>query len=168
MSQGFKLELSRESVTTLYPEVSIQSVVEPIARYYKPNFFGKEHANFIGEENDEDVVVSFILSPITSSSMNINALHSEENEWSKVIVRTKKEDQRILVPFASRREMLKSITKAVPSLQGIKWREIKDTSFVDSLATFEENTSLQPKHKFGVLLCLDGQTDENDMFGNST
>lgn len=168
MSHGFKLEFSRESVNILNSEPPMQSVVEPIVRYYKPNFVGKEHANFVGEENDEHFIVSFLLSPLSTSSANLSANHSEESDWSKVIVRTKKDDQRILVPFASpRKDMLKSVTKAIPSLQGVKWQEIKDPSFVDALVNFEENMGLQPKHKFGVLLCLDGQTDENEMFGNS-
>jgi hypothetical protein len=130
-------------------------VVDPIVRYYQPNFVGKEHANYVGDDTDGKVIASFLLSPST-----------EDGEWSKTIVRTKKEDHRILIPFSSRKEMLKSISKAIPSLQVSKWQEVKEQSFADQLVNFEGSMGLQSKHKFGVLLCLEGQDDENQMFGN--
>ena len=172
LSQGFNVEVSRESVTTLYPEVPLHMVVEPIARYYQPNFVGRDHVNYIGEDTSSEeggkVVISFLLPPPASaSSTSPPAPNGDESEWSKAMVRTKKEDHRVLVPFSSRRDMLKSVVKAVPSLQVGKLQEVKDPSFVDALVNFEESMGLQPKHKFGVLLCLEGQGDENQWFGNS-
>jgi hypothetical protein len=171
--QGFNVELSRESVTTLYNETPVSAAVEPITRYYQPNFVGREHINYVGEEPSEDgskVIISFLLSPSLSSSAGSSLsvmANGDESEWSKAIVRTKKEDHRVLIPFSSsRKEMLKAVVKAVPSLQVAKLQEVKEPSFVDMLVNFEENMGLQPKHKFGVLLCLEGQTDENQMFGN--
>lgn len=174
LAHGFNVELSRESVTTLYNEAPLSAAVEPITRYYQPNFVGRDHINYVGEEPSDDaskVIISFLLSPSLSSSAGSNLsviANGDESEWSKAIVRTKKEDHRVLVPFSSsRKEMLKAVVKAVPSLQVVKLQEVKEPSFVDMLVNFEENMGLQPKHKFGVLLCLEGQTDENQMFGNS-
>eukprot|EP00026_Physarum_polycephalum_P000141 Phypoly_transcript_00141.p1 GENE.Phypoly_transcript_00141~~Phypoly_transcript_00141.p1 ORF type:complete len:1306 (+),score=201.35 Phypoly_transcript_00141:2561-6478(+) len=167
LSQGFNVELSRESVTTLYEEAPLNSVVDPISRYYLSNFVGKEHTNYVGEETSEDggkVVISFLLSPANLSSLSVT--NGDDSEWSKAIIRTKKEDHRVLVPFASRKDMLKAVAKAVPSLHVGKLQEVKESSFVDLLVKFEETMGLQPRYKFGVLLCLDGQNDENQMFGN--
>lgn len=169
-SQGFNVELSRESVTTLYAESSLHMVVEPITRYYQPNFAGKDHVNYVGEETSEEggkVIISFLLSPSVSTSSSLSVANGDESEWSKAIVRTRKEDHRVVVPFSSRKDMLKAVVKSVPSLQAGKLQEIKDPSFVDMLVNFEEHMGIQPKHKFGVLLCLEGQSDENEMFGNS-
>lgn len=177
------MELSRESVTTLYvPDVPLHLAVEPIVRYYKPNFVGKDHANFVGDDTSNaiesgPIIVSFLLpqtattSTLTSPTSTAGSITTPsdnlESQWSRVIVRTKKEDVRIIVPYSSsRKEMLKSIARAIPRLQVQKWIEVKDPSFMDAVAKFEEDLLLS-KFKIGVLLCLDGQTDENDMLSNS-
>lgn len=142
LAQGYNVELSRESVTTLHcPDPTPQASVQPITRYYRPHFVGREHANFVGEDSSSvsengPVVVSFLLLSPSSVSSNsnfvapasplnsngaatggttiANGADGHLDEWSKVIVRTKKEDIRLLVPYSSsRKEMLKSISRAV-------------------------------------------------------
>ncbi len=45
---------------------------------------------------------------------------------------------------------------------------MKDPAFHDALTKFEADMLMSfTRYKFGVLLCLDGQTDENEMFSNS-
>jgi len=57
------------------------------------------------------------------------------------------------------------VGKSIPSLANTRWTEVKDPSIVNQLASYEEKMVVT-RHKFGVLLCLDGQVHENDMFGN--
>lgn len=157
LAQGFRIEESRASVTALYPEILPHTAVEPNVLYYKNNFVGKEHINFCGEDPDGPVVVSILLPQLNSE---------KEDEWCKAIVRTKKDDHRLMLPYSSsRKEMQKAVAKALPALHVSKWIEVKDSAFVESLAKFEQDV-LVSKFKLGVLLCNVGQTEENTMFGN--
>jgi len=64
-----------------------------------------------------------------------------------------------------RKEVLRYVGKAIPSLHNTKWTEVKDIAIITALSSYEEKMVVS-RHKFGVLLCLDGQVHENDMFGN--
>jgi len=88
---------------------------------------------------------------------------SQANQCCRVIVRTKKEDRRVLVPFDKKMRLLKTL---VPRLKDVKLTLVKNPKFADELLTYEEKQLPQRNYKFGVLYCKPNQTKENDIYGN--
>jgi len=129
-------------------------------KYYHQYFVGREHDNFIAE--DEKV------GPVAISVIR------EENQM-RALVRTKQIDSppmRVL-PLSdvklgmfktkAHRSMLKAL---VPELHLRSVRLVKDERLISSLSRLELGESSE-RFKIGVLYVKEGQTQEEDMFANS-
>jgi len=120
-------------------------------RFYQEFFYGQPHETYICPE--EPLVMS--IQTLASKSM--------ANQCCRVIVRTKKEDKRVLVPYDKKMRLLKTL---VPRLKELKLTLVKSPKFADELLRYEEKQLPQRNYKFGVLYCKPFQNKENEIYGN--
>ena len=95
--------------------------------------------------------------------MQTAANKAQAAQCCRVIVRTKKADQRVLVPFDKKMQLLKTL---VPQLKNAKLQEVRNPRFEEHLRRYEEKQMPQRTYKFGVLYCRPNQTNENEIYGN--
>jgi len=120
-------------------------------RFFKEFFYGQPHENYICPEE-----------PLVMSIQTL-ASRSQANQCCRVIIRTKKEDRRVLVPYDKKMRLLKTL---VPRLKELKLTLVKNPKFDDELLLYEEKQLPQRNYKFGVLYCKANQTKENEIYGN--
>jgi hypothetical protein len=63
--------------------------------------------------------------------------------------------------------VLKVLQAAVPGLSDVELLEVKDPALAEDLRHMEDRLLIKA-YRFGVVYCKQGQTDENDMFSNSS
>ena len=124
---------------------------EEESHFYQEFFKDKPQETYI----NADVPLVLSIQTITE--------RRQATKCCRVIVRTKKEDQRVLVPFNKKMRALKA---QVPMLKDLKLTPVKNPKFQDELLRYEEKQMPQRNYKFGVLYCKKNQTDENEMYGN--
>jgi len=120
-------------------------------RFYKEFFYGQPHETYICP--DEPMIMS--IQTLSNKS--------QANQCCRVIVRTKKEDRRVLVPYDKKMRLLKTL---IPRLKEVKMTLVKNPKFADELCLYEEKQLPQRNYKFGVLYCKPNQNKENEIYGN--
>lgn len=150
--QGYRIELGSQLKTV--DNVALERT-EKNSLYYREHFHEKPHANFIGGDANNPLIVSISLTPV--------------NGKCKTIVRTKKDDYyRSITASHSKKRLLKTLTKELPTLlNGVKLKHIPDDSLCTKLLHMEDRM-LVKAYKFGVIYAKEGQTHEDEMFGNET
>jgi len=142
--------------SSVLPEASTQLMVQDAdldINYYEEYFARKVHHNYV--TFDEGGKGNVILSMVQC-----------EDDYVRILLRTFDEDVRLKSAAPVKiREMLKNIRFWYPSLANAKWTRVKDLAIEKTLLNIEHNL-VTTNYKFGVLYCKEGQTDENDMFGN--
>ncbi|KAL6047989.1 GTPase-activating Rap/Ran-GAP domain-like protein 3 [Balamuthia mandrillaris] len=158
-SIGFRLELGtpmdettkEEVLNNLYLEYPEQDIC-----FYHLNFIGKEHANYLGHDAK--------LGPVAISMED--AKFKDKEDVVKVLIRTKRGEERVLVPVkSSSKETLKALRTQVPNLANAKLVKVKDPQLIQDLVELELKL-LSRNYKFGILYVTEGQDDENAMFAN--
>ena len=126
--------------------------------FYKEYFLHQEHVNIISKDTPFGVSI-------------VSIIKDEKLDFYRVFIRTKHSDQLIeinknkvdKVGFKSfHHKILRSISS---SFSNCKWVTIADPAIKDSLLHYE-NLMITKKFKFGILLALDQQFKEEDMFSN--
>lgn len=149
--------------------------------WYAEYFASHPHFNYVGLAN----YASGGSSPSSSSSaasqeqfvLSVIRPQSGAN-MMRVLLRTKRGDERQLVGESKetakifKANQVKSKIPAAelmrliaPSLTNVKMRFIKDLNLIYDLMSFEERLRSKT-YKFGILLCKEGQTKEEEMFSN--
>jgi len=161
--RGFWVEVGRESIS---PSMLLADGVFQIENaadeklWYAEYFAPQPHFNYIGVDSSGD---PFILSVIRPQSSNI----------MRVLLRTRRGDERQVVAesketakiFKSKIPVQELMRLIAPSLSSVKMRLIKDLNLIYDLMGFEERLRVKT-YKFGLLLCKEGQTKEEEMFSN--
>ena len=122
--------------------------------YYEEYFDRRVHSNFLAldEGGKGPVVLSMV----------------QCDDCVRILLRTFDEDVRLKTTSPVKvLQMLKNIRLWYPSLAKVKFIQVKDLAIEKSLLKIERN-HVTYNYKFGILYCKDGQTDENDMFGNGS
>ncbi|PRP85752.1 GTPase-activating Rap/Ran-GAP domain-like protein 3 [Planoprotostelium fungivorum] len=132
--------------------------------YFQTMFSSAEHHNFVGDDD--------ILGPIVVSIQSNTALPPDQKNYN-VIVRTKKGDERLVVPrlptLDSPEACIKYLRNNTNSLQTVRFSRVVEPKahqdLVNSLLSYEKQL-IQKNYKFGVLYVRDGQKEENEYFNN--
>lgn len=148
--QGYRIEIG--STMKVVDNVQLERV-EKNSLYYRENFHEKPHANFIGGDANNPLIVSISLVPV--------------NGKCKAIVRNKKDDYyRSITASHSKKRLLKTLTKEMPTLlSGVKFKHIPDDTLCTRLLHMEDRL-LVKSYKFGVVYCKEGQTTDDEMLNN--
>lgn len=157
------------------PETSVS-----VERWYTEIFAGKEHANFVAEDE--------LLGPVSISVLKEDGAYKAVIRTSAVRYSTyclrsrlrfthasppnKQGEEKVSAPVSVVKSAVfpkqgpKALLKALaPALHLHAVRQIKDEKHEGELRLFEAN-EVHVKFKWGVLYCKKGQTDENAMFQN--
>ena len=151
--------------------------------WYAEYFASHPHFNYIGVAN----YISGSSSPSSSSSSSSSAnqeqfvlsvIRPQSANVMRVLLRTKRGDERQVISETKdtakifKSTQVKSKIPAsdlmrliAPSLTNVKLRVIKDLNLIYDLMSFEERLRTKT-YKFGILLCKEGQTKEEEMFSN--
>jgi hypothetical protein len=119
-----------------------------------------EHVHYAADGEEDKAVGPMIISL---------ELPSPQKEERKAILRTKKGNERFIIPAehcATKKDMLKYVKATFPDTGKIKLTKIIDPELDKRLADAEKK-SIATKYKFGVLYVTEGQVEENEMFSNS-
>lgn len=108
------------------------------------------HYHFVGE-GDETV------GPVIVTAEDSDAARV------KVLVRLKRGDVRLMLP---RKHVRKALAEALPELAPVKLEKAQDPALTAALLDMETKL-LERRHKFGVLLCRAGQTNEDQWYQNT-
>ena len=120
--------------------------------HYAFNLQGTEHLTYFGEVPGTGPVMVIISPPV--------------HRCIKVLVCTKKEDRRLLLPQTNM--FIRSLKGACPMLVGVKLSLAKPEPFVQEEISNYERLLIVRRHKFGVLYASPGQTKELEFFQNQT
>eukprot|EP01117_Protostelium_nocturnum_P009158 TRINITY_DN327_c0_g1_i1.p1 TRINITY_DN327_c0_g1~~TRINITY_DN327_c0_g1_i1.p1 ORF type:complete len:652 (+),score=199.04 TRINITY_DN327_c0_g1_i1:107-2062(+) len=162
-THGFNLEFGKEDI--MKEELQLEEISKH-TNFYQLLFAEKEHYNFVGQDE--------ILGPVVISIEGVSA--AGDNKNLRVILRTKKGDERLVVPrpfnqnFPDNPDVLMKMLKGLnASISGIRFCRVTDakqhSDLVVSLLSYEKQL-IQKGYKFGVLYVANGQKDENQMFNN--
>lgn len=181
--RGFWVEVGREHLTpaaVLGDPMSFHiDDASDDKLWYSEYFASHPHFNYIGVANYGSTSSSsssssasnqeqFVLSVIRPQSANV----------MRVLLRTKRGDERQMVGESKETAKIFKSTQVkskipaaelmrliAPSLTNVKLRLIKDLNLIYDLMSFEERLRSKT-YKFGILLCKEGQTKEEEMFSN--
>jgi hypothetical protein len=156
-SAGFHIEIDWKSEThnvPAPPEGTPLGILngEESHAFYHEFIATTPHENLISPEGP--VVVSVQLHPPKGSPAVGTC---------KALVRTKKEDRRVLLPFDKRMKVLKSL---VPSIRDMKLTLVKNPQFPEELVGYETAMLPPTKYKFGVLYAKANQKNEDEIYSN--
>lgn len=165
--RGFWVEVGREAVTpsmVLAPgSLSIDGAADE-KLWYAEYFASHAHFNYIGTANGSpSQPENFVLSVIRPPGANM----------MRVLLRTKRGDERQMVGesketakiFKAKIPASDLMRLIAPTLTNVKMRHVKDLNLIYDLMAYEERLRTTT-YKFGVLLCKEGQTKEEEMFSN--
>lgn len=148
INQGYNFELSSKSV----PDKSGWGDYElPIVRYDNDIRYGDV---FFTGGMDEHYVVPEV--PCTISIL-------KEGSLGKAIVRTRKEDLRVLIPADNTRKALKTYVDILKDKKAIKVKKSKER-LKKELLKFEK-MEVRTNFKFGLVYCKEDENDEDNLFG---
>jgi len=132
--------------------------------FYRDNFFGKPHINFLGL--------------IDSNPVSVSVRTDNQKEGHLTLVRTKLGDAKLYIPVSmiktSRlspkplpKTILKAISQTYPPLANCgNLQKIKDTPDLEETLCHFETRMMVAGHKIGILYAKEGQVTEEEMFSN--
>lgn len=148
ISQGYNFEINSNSV----PDKSGWGDYKvPIVRY--DNDIRYSNVFFTGTHNEHYVV------PEVPCTISI----SKEGSVGRAIVRTRKEDLRVLIPADNTRKALKSYVEILKDKKTIKVKRSKER-LKKELLKFEK-MEVRTNFKFGLVYCKEDENDEDNLFG---
>jgi len=141
---GFRVE---NGFVLYAPDSGTESYgIAPTPAYYKAYFYENNHSNFVVDSSNSGTIVASILT---------------DDLKTIILARMNNETKFLDAPRQKNRK--KFLTQAL-QLQSPIWREIKDTSFQDSLLDFEaKELQMRRKYKIALINCRDERT-ENEIF----
>eukprot|EP01130_Rhizamoeba_saxonica_P014397 TRINITY_DN6284_c0_g6_i1.p1 TRINITY_DN6284_c0_g6~~TRINITY_DN6284_c0_g6_i1.p1 ORF type:complete len:892 (-),score=166.17 TRINITY_DN6284_c0_g6_i1:2262-4850(-) len=153
--KGYWIESGNYSIT--HTDVNLSITPQSYDNmWYNLHFMNEEHENYVGYDKHMDPYVLSIKYESVNESIELSAL-----------LRTKKGD--ISGTFQCRKETKYNAKQVVTELDRKiipkKIKLVRSKSIINELNTFESNQS-RFKYKFGILYCAEGQTTEEEMFGN--
>jgi len=136
---------------------------------YKAYFYDQEHTNYLGVDPEEGAVCMSLVR-VTASTINSPAVRHRKvaqrpAKKYRVLIRTKKGDNHVILAASSQKELFESLRSVYPFVDKKILTEIVNPKFAEDLLSFED-TMMYTEFKFGVLYYRDGQTNEDEMFGN--
>jgi RAP1 GTPase activating protein 1 len=161
--RGFWVEVGRESLT---PDLLLSQVTFPIENaadeklWYAGYFASHPHYNYIGSDASGDPFVLSVIKPQGANMMRV-LLRTRRGDERQVVAESK-ETAKIFKSKIPVQDLMRLIA---PSLTSVKMRAIKDLNLIYDLMNFEERLRVNT-YKFGILLCKEGQTKEEEMFSN--
>lgn len=154
-SDGWILELGCPAAVNFASLTQMQTAE---ARWYSELFFGKDHTNYVAEEDQLGFVSISLV---------------KDDGHCKALVRTSAGEMRLTAPLLSAKSSTfgkadaKALLKsALPNYHFRGLSQVKDDKHPTELRTFESNES-HVRFKWGVLYCKKGQSTENEMFQNT-
>ncbi|GAM25494.1 hypothetical protein SAMD00019534_086690 [Acytostelium subglobosum LB1] len=163
--RGFKTDAGRASLSLLGDlDHFMVKDAHNDDMFFREDFLQRNHINFLGVSKTAD------KTPVAISICHY-LLESGDTELL-YIIRTQEGDERLRFTLArtkdcSSKDMIKMLKKARPQYQNFKIKDVRDEALMNHLLDFEAKNTLQCRFKFGVLYCRDGQTEENDLYGNN-
>jgi RAP1 GTPase activating protein 1 len=123
--------------------------------FYQLFFIGHEHVNILSKDTPSGPAI-------------ISVLKGDENY--RVLLRTKEGDQQTQIPRSKIDRGWKSATSRIvkeisPMFATCKWSVLQDSLLKEELIDFEYRMATK-KFKVGILLALDTQLREEEMFSN--
>jgi len=156
----WKVEIGFRSALNLDIEAGLESS-ERYDTFYSGVFYGKEHINYLGQNNKHGPVIISILKEQVDQKGSI-----------PVIIRTQMEDKKIFLtginfnPKNKYKEALKAVQLKYPELLGkTKLFEKMGSEIAKDLQSFEKKQVIKTI-KFGVLYCKENQISEEQMLKN--
>ena len=138
--------------------------------YYGQMFLGSPHYTFGGDSETHGPVV-LSLKPAKNLLIRDPGSHTLVRGAAYVMIHTVVGDERIIIPYREsmgsasvRKALLKSFRKYCSRFDDVNFVRLEGEALERSLFDFEKHY-ISCTFKFGVLLCLSGQS-ENDMFCN--
>jgi Rap/ran-GAP/FYVE zinc finger/SOS1/NGEF-like PH domain len=134
--------------------------------HYQEHFAGKPHRNYVGESARGPVVLS------------VEAV-DKEKQVIRSVFRSKRGEQRVVIPNGSFKTPFKDDSKALAALRTeladecgeVKLYEVRNpedhTSIEQNLSAYEKKVTMVSHYKFGVLYTRGGQTNEDEWFNNN-
>lgn len=148
ISHGYNFELSAKSV----PDKSGWGDYElPIVRY--DNDIWYSDIFFTGTQDEHYVV------PEVPCTVSI----TKDGSVGRAIVRTRKEDLRVLIPADNARKALRAYVDVLKDKKTIKVRKSKER-LQKELLKFEQ-MEVRTNFKFGLVYCKEDENDEDSLFG---
>eukprot|EP01119_Soliformovum_irregulare_P011178 TRINITY_DN2782_c0_g2_i1.p1 TRINITY_DN2782_c0_g2~~TRINITY_DN2782_c0_g2_i1.p1 ORF type:complete len:1124 (-),score=330.52 TRINITY_DN2782_c0_g2_i1:6-3377(-) len=150
------------------PEEHRQNVIERSENdvpFYRQNFLMLDHVNLLSEAAADGTFGS--VGPICVS-VALSPSGDDTNEL-KGILRTKKGDERFLVPqslASNPADIIKYVKRKFPEISTVKLNESMEQELIQDLIKYE-NSQIIKNYKIGLLYVKAGQTDEDEMFANN-
>jgi len=146
---GYQVELGSDSFQEM--DMTLEDC-DLYSLYFKTNFSGSPHINFVGGNAADPVVVSVQFGKLF--------------DQYKVLIRTRKFDHHYTIAAVSNNaKVLAALYNLMPPLRPLRLKFVKDPHISQDLLHLEDRLLIK-NYKFGVIYCKEGQTNEEEMFSN--
>eukprot|EP01133_Synstelium_polycarpum_P011465 gene11465-13363_t len=160
-ANGFKIDVGHTTIKSVPVPDDCPVLHDEDDHYlYRDDFYDREHYNFLGHSKGSE------RNPVAISVCS-NTFGSEVELL--YIIRTPERDERVKIVCkkeCASKDMIKIIKKARVQLANYKFKEVKEEKFPTALLDFEKKNTVHKNFKFGVLYAREGQTEENQIYGN--
>lgn len=170
---GFRRELGSERTAAI--RLFGQEIGANETHLYRTHFHSRPHTNFMCKDSDEGAVVICVARDDVEAEHGTAAPPPQVAQRKKagakplkkyrVLIRTPKADTQIVLSASGQKELFESLRAVYTFADKRTLVPIEDPKFCEDLLSLDD-TLLYTEYKFGVLYYKDGQTNEDDMFGN--